>query len=117
VQDWLTQSRRARSITAAQAPAPAAAPTAAKATAAPANEPSRESPSKKKLSYKEQRELDQLPDLIARLEAEQKQVQEALADGSLYTQDAARAAQLHAREAAIEAELMSSLERWEILSA
>ncbi|KQR60876.1 ATP-binding cassette domain-containing protein [Acidovorax sp. Leaf160] len=117
VQDWLTQSRRARSIAAAQAPAPAAAPTAAKATAAPANEPSRESPSKKKLSYKEQRELDQLPDLIARLEAEQKQVQEALADGSLYTQDAARAAQLHAREAAIEAELMSSLERWEILSA
>jgi len=117
VQDWLTQSRRSRSIAAAaQSSTPATAPAAKEAAPAP-SESGREQPSKKKLSYKEQRELDQLPDLIARLEAEQKQVQEALADGTLYAKDAARAAQLHAREAAIEAELMSSLERWETLSA
>ncbi|RYH40620.1 MAG: ABC transporter ATP-binding protein, partial [Alcaligenaceae bacterium] len=67
-------------------------------------------------SYKEQRELDQLPDQIAGLEAEQKQVQDALADGSLYARDAAKAAELHAREAEIEAQLMLSLERWEALA-
>ena len=117
VQDWLTQSRRSRSIAAAAQPStPATAPATKEAAPTP-SESGREQPSKKKLSYKEQRELDQLPDLIARLEAEQKQVQEALSDGTLYATDAARAAQLHAREAAIEAELMSSLERWEALSA
>lgn len=113
VQDWLIQSRRSR--------AAGAAPQAA-AEIAIKNEPERtadkrEQPSKKKLSYKEQRELDQLPQQIAALEAEQKQIQEALADGTLYASDAGRATALHAREGAIEEELMAALERWSTLSA
>ena len=71
--------------------------------------------SKKKLSYKEQRELDGLPALIAALEAEQQAIAEQLADGSLYASDAARAAELNARNAQIEDELMTALERWEAL--
>jgi ATP-binding cassette subfamily F protein uup len=71
----------------------------------------------RKLSYKEQRELEGLPGRIAALEAEQKQVQADLADPKLYASDAAKVAQLHARDTAIETELMQALERWELLSA
>jgi ATP-binding cassette subfamily F protein uup len=38
----------------------------------------------KKLSFKEQRELDGLPAAIAALETEQKEIADALADGSLF---------------------------------
>ncbi|MCZ7153623.1 hypothetical protein NK280_23815, partial [Salmonella enterica] len=47
-----------------------------------------------KLSYKEQRELDALPERIAALEAEQKTIGGQLEDGSLYASDPPRAAQL-----------------------
>jgi ATP-binding cassette subfamily F protein uup len=71
----------------------------------------------RKLSYKEQRELEGLPERIAALETEQKQVQADLADPKLYASDAAKVAQLHARDTVIESELMQALERWESLSA
>ncbi|MDD5028152.1 MAG: ATP-binding cassette domain-containing protein [Rhodoferax sp.] len=69
----------------------------------------------RKLSFKEQRELDALPELIARLEAEQKEAAGLLADGSLYAVDNARALKLAARSAEIENELLAALERWESL--
>ena len=120
VQDWLTQSRRSRDLAAANAasnPTPAAAP-ASKASAERAPEPAKPAAAvKKKLSYKDQRELEQLPALIAALETEQKSIQDALADGSLYSSDGAKAAALHAREGEIENALMAALERWEMLSA
>ncbi len=118
VQDWLTQSRRSRDLAAAAGtnnPAPAAAP-ANKASAERAPDEAKPA-TKKKLSYKEQRELEQLPELIAALEAEQKSIHDALADGSLYSSDAAKATALHAREGEIETALMDALERWEVLSA
>src|SRR3954469_2356757 len=55
VQDWLTQSRRAASL------APTAPPVASKSTATPAAPQATSQPAaKRKLSYKEQRELDGL---------------------------------------------------------
>ena len=72
--------------------------------------------SQRKLSYKEQRELDQLPESIAALEAEQKSIREALADGSLYASDNSRAVQLHQRDGEIDEQLMEALERWSALS-
>ncbi len=69
----------------------------------------------RKLSFKEQRELDGLPDQIAALEAEQKQATDLLADGSLYAVDNARALKLASRSAQIDDELMAALERWETL--
>jgi ATP-binding cassette subfamily F protein uup len=57
-----------------------------------------------------------LPDLIASLEDEQRQIQQVLADPEVYVKDAARATQLHQRDAEIEAALMHALERWEALS-
>ncbi|MBS0454387.1 MAG: ATP-binding cassette domain-containing protein [Proteobacteria bacterium] len=115
VQDWLTQSQRARDLAAQRAPAPKPA-----ASAPPAAAPSADRPAaRKKLSYKEQRELEGLPDLIARLEDEQKQIAEALEQdgGAIYMNEAARAAELGERHAQIDDELMAALERWEELGS
>ena len=71
--------------------------------------------SKKKLSYKEQRERDGLPALIETLEQEQRALQGELADGSLYARDAARAAQLAERSGRIDDELLEAMERLEAL--
>lgn len=57
-----------------------------------------------------------MPQRIADLEAEQKTLQDELADGKVYSQDAARATTLHAREGEIEEQLMAALERWSALS-
>ena len=120
VQDWLIQSKRSREIAAQRA---SAAPAAAASTEKKSeNEPTRPSDggtqlSKKKLSYKEQRELDALPARIEALETEQADIQRALADGSLYSNDAARATQLLQRNQVIEEELMEALDRWTALAA
>ncbi|WOI44987.1 ATP-binding cassette domain-containing protein [Acidovorax sp. BLS4] len=114
VQDWLIQSRRSGQLNPTSLPpAKAAAERNDKVDLEekPAHLP------KKKLSYKEQRELEQLPTQIATLETEQQSIQSALADGSLYAKDGARAAALHAREGEIENQLMIALERWTALSS
>jgi ABC transport system ATP-binding/permease protein len=114
VQDWLTQSRRAQGL-AQQAALSAAPPTqpvkAAPAAATPA------AAVRKKLSYKEQRELEALPGLIDTLEQEQRAIHEELADGNLYGTDPARAAELSQRSSRIDDELMAALERWEALGS
>ena len=122
VTDWLTQSKRAAQL---QAKTPAPAAEKAKnlsQKALQANESVHEQLSKKeqtlkkKLSYKEQKELDGLPAAIERLESQQKAIAQELADGSLYVRDARRATELNARNTALEAELMQAMERWEALS-
>jgi len=114
VEDWLTQSRRARALAeAGRVPAPPAErekPQAA-AAAAPAPVPA----SRRKLGYKEQRELEALPGLIEALEKEQKAIQDELAAAVVYREDPARAAELAVRIERIEEELMTALERWEAL--
>lgn len=71
---------------------------------------------RRKLSYKEQRELDTLPERMAALEAEQHAINARLADGKLYASDPALATQLAQRHAAIDDELLAALERQEALS-
>ncbi len=72
---------------------------------------------RRKLSYKEQRELDELPSRIEALEAEQKRLSEQLAGTALYAESPQRVAEVHARHGQIDEELMALLERWEALSA
>ena len=120
VQDWLIQSKRSREIAAQRASAAPATPVSNEKKSE--IEPTRPSDggtqlSKKKLSYKEQRELDALPARIEALETEQADIQRALADGSLYSNDAARATQLLQRNQVIEEELMEALDRWTALAA
>jgi ATP-binding cassette subfamily F protein uup len=105
-EDWKQQRARGR---VASAPAPAAT---AKGPAA-----AKSAPVKVKRSYKEQRELDALPGLIERLEAEQKAIHEQLARGDLYSKAPQQVPALQARNEAIEQELMGALERWERLGS
>jgi ATP-binding cassette subfamily F protein uup len=70
---------------------------------------------RRKLGYKEQRELEALPARIEALEQEQKAIQAELAAGAVYREDPQRAARLAARSETIEEELMLALERWEEL--
>ncbi len=109
VQDWLTQSQRSRAIAAAAAPKAS--------VAAPATAPSASAAPKRKLSYKEQRELDELPGRIEALEAEQAELNALIGGTELYTQGAGRIQEVTNRAAAIEDELMVLLERWELLGA
>ena len=89
------------------APAVPGGASAAPATAAP----------RVKLSYKERRELDALPERIAALEAEQSTLQSTLADPSLWQRPSDEVRALQDRHGAIETELLECLERWELLEA
>ncbi len=101
----------------AQAPAPQKA--AAKPAAAKADVVSTQTPvaKQKKLSYKEQRELEALPAQIASLEDEQSVLAGQLADPDFYKKTPAEAKRLHQRMAEIETELMATLEKWEAIEA
>ncbi len=83
----------------AKAEAAAAAPTAKKV----------------KLSYKDQRALEQLPGEIEALEQEQTELAEKLADGSWFVTDANAATKASQRLAEIDEELLEKLERWDEL--
>jgi ABC transport system ATP-binding/permease protein len=109
IADWQAQAARSAAAQAAARPAPA--PTAARAA-----EPAPASAAKRKLSYKEQRELDELPARIAALEAEQATLAAEIGGSALYSESPQRIAEVTTRHAAIEDELMALLERWESLS-
>ncbi len=68
-----------------------------------------------KLSFKEQRELDELPKRIEVLEREQGDIAAHLADGTIFRNDAKRAKQLQMRNEEIDAEVSAAMARWEEL--
>ena len=106
--DWERVSRTSQSTSAKEA----------SKTAVKTKELAAEPTSKaKKLSFKEQRELEQLPLQIAALEAEHATLSERLADANLYAKEPAEAQKLSERFAEIDQLLMDSLERWEIIEA
>ena len=120
-EDWKIQRGRARGLR--EQAAKAAAPGKPKDTrvndAAPAAKAVAGAPVAKarKLSYKEQRELDELPKRIEALEAEQKELGEFLARPESYTAEPNRAMKAQTRHARIDDELLVALERWELLGA
>ncbi|MDT3736095.1 MAG: ATP-binding cassette domain-containing protein [Denitratisoma sp.] len=107
-EDWLreTQSRRAQQA--------AAAPAAEKREAA---EKKREPRPKAKLSFKEARELEALPDRIAALEAEQAALNVRLADPALYRGAPEEARALRERLAVLDEEITQAMLRWEELES
>ena len=112
VQDWLTQSNRAKAWAAQAQTSSKPSDTTSKANTG-AQTPAKTS-APKKLSFKEQREYDSLPGLIKQLEAEQAKLNRLLADGSLYVSDPKKAADMAARITQIDDELLSAMERWEV---
>jgi ABC transport system ATP-binding/permease protein len=70
-----------------------------------------------KLPWKEQRELESLPEKIAALEAEQVDLSKLLEDASIYQTNPPAAQKAAERLAAIDEDLLLLLERWEVLEA
>jgi ATP-binding cassette subfamily F protein uup len=85
-----------------------AKPVAPKSTAAPA-------PKTRKLSYKDQRELDSLPSRISELETEQTLLNANVSDPGFYNRPHTECEQTLARLHALDAELQTCLARWEAL--
>lgn len=109
--DWqrFTQQREAES--AAQTKSAASKPTP-KATSKEAIKASAS-----KLSFKEQKELESLPELIEKLETEQTEINLTLADANLYRDNPDKVKQLQARLVEIEAQTEQILARWEELES
>jgi ATP-binding cassette subfamily F protein uup len=83
------------------------------ASSAPAPQPANEAPkTMKKLTYKLQYELDNLPERIAKLEDETEKLQRVLGDATLYARDRATFDAATARLSDARAELESAELRW-----
>jgi ABC transport system ATP-binding/permease protein len=69
----------------------------------------------RKLSFKEQRELEGLGQTIEKLETEQKEIYNLLADFNFYQRDPEEVARTKARSAFLSEEIQKAYERWEYL--
>ncbi len=78
-------------------------------------EPPNEKPAAKKRTYKDQRELDLLPEKIEKLETEQQELVNLTSKPDFYQQDKHIANQTMARLTEIEEELNKAFQRWEEL--
>jgi ABC transport system ATP-binding/permease protein len=107
--DWLRQRPAPEPVVAA--PPKPASKSAPKSTARPA-----QSAASGKLSYREQRELEQLPARIEELEQRQQEGQARTADPAFYQQEAATVARQLAELRALDAELDAAYARWEALA-
>lgn len=110
-QDWLRQggSPRLLGVAEAKETKEAKVETSQSQPAAPAVEPA---PTKKKLSYKVQRELEALPGKIDAVEKSIAALQTEIAQPSFYQQTAERTGETVARLEALQKELDELLERW-----
>lgn len=94
-----------------------------RASAAAEDEPSprqaapADKPKPKKLTFKEQKELETLPPRIEALEAEQQALHDAMADPAFFRQEGAKIVEATARLTAIQTELATAYERWEALES
>ena len=103
--DWERQRPTQAALTASRNSARTEAPAPVVATATVAKQ--------KKLSYKEQRELEELPNIMAKLEDEQAVLAGQLSHPDFYKKTPAEGKRLNARMAEIEQELLAALEKWE----
>jgi ATP-binding cassette subfamily F protein uup len=72
---------------------------------------------KSRLSYKENRELAELPEKMQAMESEQQDITTRLADTTLYRDHPEQLKPLQARFAELEEKLLAALQRWEALEA
>jgi len=100
--DWLRQRKESTP------PEPKKAPK-------PVKEVSKDKP--RKLSYKEKKELEALPQLIETLEAEQQKLHDMMADPNFYKKDPAAITATAARLEELNQQLTAAYTRWEELEA
>jgi ATP-binding cassette subfamily F protein uup len=107
-EDWL----RMKDFNGAQAPATKTPEAKVAAKAEPAKPKAA-----KKLSFKEEKELEGIQNSIQVLEKEQAEVGAILSAGKMYRDDPKQAQKLQARAGAIENELLNLMSRWEELES
>ena len=71
----------------------------------------------RKLTFKEQKELETLPKRIEELETEQQRIIAVMADPAFYRESGKKVTETKARLEAVEKELVESYSRWEVLAA
>ncbi|TWI53384.1 ATP-binding cassette subfamily F protein uup [Pseudomonas duriflava] len=110
-QDWLRQGGSPRLLGVTNAKAEPKSPVSSSATPADSPKPPVVT-AKRKLSYKEQRELEALPGLIEQAESELKALQEQIADPGFYQEPLETTRGILARIETLQADLDRFLERW-----
>jgi ATP-binding cassette subfamily F protein uup len=110
-QDWIRQRSAVAPVVAKAAPAPAAISVRTGRQSTDVTAPV------KKLSYKERRELDELPEQISVLEAEQRTIAAAVADRTFYRAAPATITATLERAAAVVGELAVLYGRWDELDS
>jgi ATP-binding cassette subfamily F protein uup len=114
-EDWLRQRASHPSSDIAVGAAAAPKTSATRQEAAPS--PGAPVQSRKKLSYREQRELEQLPAQIDALETEQNELSRTVADAEFYREPAATIAGVLERLDQIQRELTECYARWDELDS
>jgi len=106
--DWLRQSRNRKEATATAAPVKMeekkAAPVAPKEKA-------------RKLTFKEQKEIEVLPKRIEELDAEQQKIIATMGDPAFYKESGSKVAATKTRLETVEKELAAAYKRWDELEA
>ena len=110
--DWLRQSPQAAAVAAPKPAEKKAAPAPAPVAAAPAAAPAAP---KKKLSYKDARELEALPGLIEQLEMDVEGLTAAMNDPAFYTRSSAEVTAHTQKLSEVQARLDAAYARWEEL--
>jgi ABC transport system ATP-binding/permease protein len=111
--DWLRQKSENLEIAAAEAKA-ASAQAANTSSTTPPGQPAVRT---RKLSFKEQRELESLPKRIEELETRQKELHVRMADPSFYQKSREEIAEATAQLEKLEQELLKTFDYWERLEA
>lgn len=109
--DWVRQRPAPAAMVERKVAATAAAPAASQPTAAS------QTPAKRKLNFKETRELEQLPQRIEALEARIASMTAEMNDAEFYRRDAAAITAHGAELARVQAELDAAYARWSELDA
>jgi len=107
-EDWLNQRAAPAERANREAPSQPPAPEAQAKMPPPAGQ-------KRKLSYKETRELETLPGRIEQLEREQQQLEASMSHAGFYQQEKSAIAQTMARAEELRGQLEAAYARWEEL--
>jgi ATP-binding cassette subfamily F protein uup len=106
-EDWLHQRVVPEATVAANPPRRAASNSS----------PAKAAPARKKLSYSEQRELDQLPERIEAIEAEQQKLNDEVASPAFYKEPPEKIRQVLARLEELQQELLAAYALWDTLDS
>ena len=80
-----------------------------------AEKPAAPTVARKKLSYKEQRELEALPALIEKLEADLANLESTMADSTFFRQEKSKISEISAKAELMRSELTTAYQRWDDL--